>query len=220
MSDKMKMSLDDIIKMKFNKNKFVNAKNERVQGGSIRKRNSEGGLRGIQRSRNGTGFIRKSKFKQETPLKPPKKPTLVMVCNLDYGVDDDDIMELFNQDGVVEKGFVHYDRDGNSLGTAHLSFKYREEAFQIIEQFHGVRLDGRRLKLHLVQNTSNFKRTDVEDLSLRMGSFKTRFLQNGTFKTRSLQNGFQKSRLFRNSSFKPRPFKKHNFKSRAFDTDF
>ncbi|XP_033168717.1 THO complex subunit 4-B [Drosophila mauritiana] len=204
MSDKMEMSLDDIIMMQSKKNKFINTKNGRVQGGSIRKPKSGGGLRGIQRFRNGTAFIQKSKFKQEHALKPPSKPTFVMVCNLDYGVDDDDIMELFNQDGLVEKALVHYDRNGNSLGTAQLSFKFREDAFQIIRQFHGVRLDGRRLKLHLVRNTRNFRRPEIEDLSSQIGSFQTR----------SMRNGSQRSRSYRKGSFQPRPFKKN--KSRAF----
>ncbi|XP_043662593.1 aly/REF export factor 2-like [Drosophila teissieri] len=192
MLDKMEMSLDDIIKLNLGlKNKVRHAQKEKVRKSTV-----EGGFKGVRRSRKATGFIQKPKFKQGKTLKEPKRPTFLMVCNLDYGVDDDDIMELFNESGLVQQGLVHYDREGNSLGTAQLMCKYRADAMKIIRQFHGVFLDGRRLKLHLIQKTRDFKRPDGES----RGSLQSRPFRHQYYQPRPSRPG-----AFKSLSFAPRP---------------
>ncbi|XP_064478855.1 THO complex subunit 4-A-like [Ornithodoros turicata] len=180
MSDKIDMSLDDIIKQ--NRSSFRVGRGRGGGRGGARGRGTFAG-RGSTRGFSSGGAIRartnRGRVRTQPYTRPKELPdrwqhdmytetgvvrrsvagggaaavAKLLVSNLDYGVSDADIKELFAEFGPLRKAAVHYDRSGRSHGTADVVFERRADAARALKQYNGVPLDGRPMKIELVSGS-------------------------------------------------------------------
>ncbi|XP_049298273.1 THO complex subunit 4 [Anopheles funestus] len=133
-------------------------------GGGVLKGRNRGG---ITRARYGRGDVN-SAWKHDMYEGPRKNRLLttagigslgggggpggaskLLVSNLDFGVSETDINELFAEFGPLRSASVHYDRSGRSLGTADVVFERRSDAIKAMKQYNGVPLDGRPMSIQM-----------------------------------------------------------------------
>uniref|UniRef100_A0A0B6ZJI6 RRM domain-containing protein n=1 Tax=Arion vulgaris TaxID=1028688 RepID=A0A0B6ZJI6_9EUPU len=197
MADKLDMSLDDIIKQSRTQRGRVrggrgNFRGGRgrgaVRGGQNNKRGSgtAGVFRGgVNRRRGGGPFNQRQS--REVPgvwqhdlydrssgparrggaAGPSGGTGKLLVSNLDFGVNDSDIQELFSEFGPLTKASVHFDRSGRSLGTAEVIYQRRTDAVKALKQYNNVPLDGRPMNIQLVGGATPLLSGNT---NLRLGS--------------------------------------------------
>ncbi|EFX83713.1 hypothetical protein DAPPUDRAFT_301602 [Daphnia pulex] len=177
MGDKVDMSLDDIIKTNRSAGRGRGGRGGR--GGSSRGGNRNAGSGPVRNQRQGNAGGRAAPYAKGNPDGDwshdmyeggPRKsnPRLgaapnaagggsskLVVSNLDFGVSDADIKELFMEFGPLKHASVHYDRSGRSLGTADVVFERRLDAVKAMKQYNGVPLDGRSMVIQMATSDLN-----------------------------------------------------------------
>ncbi|KAI7697386.1 hypothetical protein SSS_07596 [Sarcoptes scabiei] len=164
MAEKIDMSLDEIIKRdkisvgrgrrrggKFSAgvSKFRTRKtNVRKIGATSRQMKS-----GVSVKRGKAGRKLPDKWAHDKFIGSDIKSATLMISNLDFGVSDQDIRELFSEFGPLKKAAVHYDSSGRSLGKAEVIFFKVADSIRALKKYNGVTLDGRPMSIQSVVNT-------------------------------------------------------------------
>ncbi|KAM7277661.1 hypothetical protein ACFE04_004795 [Oxalis oulophora] len=102
--------------------------------------------------------------------------TKLYISNLDYGVSNEDIKELFAEVGDLKKYSIHYDKSGRSKGTAEVIFSRQADAMAAVKRYDNVQLDGKPMKIEIIG--TNFSTPAAPPILPMAGAFG---ISNGSF---------------------------------------
>ncbi|XP_042391321.1 THO complex subunit 4D-like [Zingiber officinale] len=76
--------------------------------------------------------------------------TKLYISNLDYGISNADIRELFSEVGDLMRCSVHYDGNGRPSGSAEVVYTRRSDAIAALKRYNNVQLDGKPMKVEVI----------------------------------------------------------------------
>jgi len=77
--------------------------------------------------------------------------TKILVENLDYTINDDELGTLFKQVGPIINAEVDYDPSDRSNGKATVTFNKRGDAIAAVQRFNGTELNGKKIELSILE---------------------------------------------------------------------
>lgn len=80
--------------------------------------------------------------------------TKLYVSNLDVGVTNEDIKELFSEIGQLKRYTLHYDKNGRPSGSAEVVFVKSTDALAAMKRYNNVQLDGKFMKIEIIGTSS------------------------------------------------------------------
>jgi len=188
-------------KKKAQQNGVKKVQKKKVQQNGVKKVQKKGQQNGVKKQ----GGIKKAKNAQKgnwrpgaaatvarkfTPFNKPAQaqiqlktgPAKIQIKNLDFGVSDQDLKDLFSEFGSLKMASIHYNAQGKSMGVAHLVYARQADAVKAMKQYNGVALDGREMKITLEgQQQVQNKPTIVKRLSRGAAPIRGRGGMRGTF---------------------------------------
>ncbi|XP_010551770.1 PREDICTED: THO complex subunit 4D isoform X2 [Tarenaya hassleriana] len=169
MSGSLNMTLDDMVKRRRNERSGGRGRSRRGRGANGFSR----GGRGFGPARRGPLAVnaRPSSFSITKPVRRvrnlPWQNDLfeeslraagvsgvevgirLYITNLDQGVTNEDIRELFAEMGELKRYAIHYDKFGQPSGSAEVVYMRRSDAFQALKKYNNVLLDGKPMKIEI-----------------------------------------------------------------------
>ncbi|CAK9219313.1 unnamed protein product [Sphagnum troendelagicum] len=148
MSSVLDMSLDDMIKTNKQGGRRGGRGGRRGRRGGFRNNNTTGGYAGGPKPND-----MYENMVPATVIRPPlgfETGTKLYISNLDYGVSNDDLKELFAEVGELKRCSIHYDRSGRSKGTAEVVFARKAEAVAAMKRYNTVQLDGKPMQIEVI----------------------------------------------------------------------
>ncbi|CAE5963106.1 unnamed protein product [Arabidopsis arenosa] len=98
--------------------------------------------------------------------------TTVYITNLDQGVTNEDIRELYAEIGELKRYAIHYDKNGRPSGSAEVVYMRKSDALQAMRKYNNVLLDGRPMRLEILGGSAEAApvaaRVNVTGLNGRM----------------------------------------------------
>ena len=91
--------------------------------------------------------------------KPQTPPTKLYISNLDFGVTNTDLKELFFEFGPMVRYGVNFSAAGRSVGSGEILFRNHISAVKAFQKYNGVTLDGRPMKLEVSGGPQQQQRT-------------------------------------------------------------